>query len=389
MRVAMFSSESLHSISSGGLGVHVTELAAGLERRGHEIHVITRRTEGQHDYDHIDGVHYHRIDHGMSENFVECMDFMCKAMAHKFHEITSLVGNFELVQAHDWLTANAMKYVMDGFDTRGVLTMHSTEYGRDGNVFFDGFARWIRDAEAAGCHNATLIIAVSHFLADELRRIYQVPEGKIHVVHNGVSYHAFDGQVDPAEVKGRYGIGPMVPTVFAPGRMTLQKGMDMLVEAVPMVLASYPETKFVISGTGPERDHVVRKAHEIGVAGSIVFLETLPRWQYIDLMRAADIVVVPSRNEPFGIVALEAWSAGKPVVATLAGGPREFTWHDVNGFLVDTDPGGLAHGIGSLLADHDHCRALGANGRKAVEEEYNWDKVAEYTEGVFNAALRI
>jgi len=83
--------------------------------------------------------------------------------------------------------------------------------------------------------------------------------------------------VDPAEVKGRYGIGPMVPTVFAPGRMTLQKGMDMLVEAVPMVLASYPETKFVIAGTGPERDHVVRKAHEIGAAGSIIFLETLPR----------------------------------------------------------------------------------------------------------------
>lgn len=315
------------------------------------------------------------------------MDFMCKAMAHKFHEITSLVGNFELVQAHDWLTANAMKYVMDGFGTRGVLTMHSTEYGRDGNVFFDGFAQWIRDAEAAGCHNATLIIAVSHFLADELKRIYQVPEGKIHVVHNGVTYHAFDGHVDPAEVKGRYGIGALAPTVFSPGRMTLQKGMDLLVEAVPMVLASYPETKFIISGTGPERDSVVRKAHEIGAAGSIIFLEALPRWQYIDLMRAVDIVAVPSRNEPFGIVALEAWSAGKPVVATVAGGPREFIWHDVNGFLVDADAGGLAHGIGSLLADHDHCRALGANGRKAVEEEYNWDKTAEYTEGVFNAAL--
>jgi glycogen(starch) synthase len=104
-------------------------------------------------------------------------------------------------------------------------------------------------------------------------------------------------------------------------------------------------------------------------------------------MGAVDIVAMPSRNEPFSIVALEAWSAGKPVVATLAGGPREFIRHDVNGFLVDTDPGGLAHGIGSLLADHDHCRALGANGRKAVEEEYNWDKVAAYTEGVLNAAL--
>ena len=105
-------------------------------------------------------------------------------------------------------------------------------------------------------------------------------------------------------------------------------------------------------------------------------------------MRAADIVAVPSRNEPFGIVALEAWAAGKPVVATLAGGPREFIWHDVNGFLVNTDPGGIAHGIGSLLADHDHCRALGRNGREAVEDRYNWDNVAEYTEGVYHVALR-
>jgi glycosyltransferase involved in cell wall biosynthesis len=387
MRVAMLSSESLHSITTGGLGVHVTELAAGLERRGHELHVITRRGEGQNDYDHIDGVHYHRIDHGLSENFVECMDFMCKAMAHKFHEVTAMIGKFELVHAHDWLAANAMKYVMDGFHMPGVLTMHSTEYGRDGNVFFDGFAQWIRDAEAAGCHNASVVISVSHFLADEVKRIYQVPERKIHVVPNGVSYHAFDGQVDPAEVKGRYGIGPMAPTIFSPGRMTLQKSFDLLVEAVPLVLGSYPETKFIMGGPGPERDAVIRKAHEMGVAGSIVFLEHVPRWQYIDLMRAVDIVAIPSVNEPFGLVALEAWAAGKPVVATLAGGPREFIWHDVNGFLVDTNAGGLAHGIGSLLADHDHCRALGHNGRQAVEDKYNWDKVAEYTHGVYDVAL--
>ena len=66
MRVAMFTWESLHSIRMGGLGVHVTELAAGLERRGHEVHVITVRAEGQNPYDHVDGVHYHRIDHGIS-----------------------------------------------------------------------------------------------------------------------------------------------------------------------------------------------------------------------------------------------------------------------------------------------------------------------------------
>ena len=387
MRIAMFSSESLHSISSGGLGVHVTELAAGLERRGHDLHVITRRKEGQNYYDFIDGVRYHRIDHGMSDNFVESMDYMCKAMAHRFHEVTSMIGKFELVHAHDWLAANAMKYAMEGYGVPGILTMHSTEYGRDGNVFFDGFARWIRDAEAAGCHNASLVISVSHFLADELRRIYGVPESKIHVVPNGVSYRAFDGVVDPASVKGRYGIAPLAPTIFTPGRMTLQKGMDMLVDAVPMVCQSYPDVRFIIAGEGPEKDFIVHRAHEVGAMGSVIFLGGLPRWEYIDLMRACDIVAVPSRNEPFGIVVLEAWAAGKPVVATLAGGPREFIWHNVNGFLVNADPGGLAHGIGSLLADHDHCRALGANGRQAVEDRFNWDRIAADTEGVYHVVV--
>jgi glycosyltransferase involved in cell wall biosynthesis len=281
-----------------------------------------------------------------------------------------------------------MKYAMDGFGIPGVLTMHSTEYGRDGNVFFEGFARWVRDAEAAGCHNASLVIAVSHFLADELRRIYHVPAEKIHVVPNGVNFHEFDGLVDAAVVKGRYGIAPMAPTIFTPGRMTLQKGMDLLVEAVPMVLASYPETKFIISGDGPEKARIVRRAGEVGAQHAIIFCDALPRGQYVDTMRACDIVAVPSRNEPFGIVVLEAWAAGKPVVATTAGGPREFIWHDVNGFLVNADAGGLAHGIGSLLADHEHCRALGANGRRAVEETFNWDNVAAFTEGVYQVVAR-
>jgi glycosyltransferase involved in cell wall biosynthesis len=387
MRVAMLSWESIHSILLGGLGIHVTELAAGLQRRGHEMHVITRRAAHQSHYDLIDGVQYHRVDHEVCENFVESMDRMCKSMAHRFHEVTSMVGHVDLVHAHDWLTANAMKYVMDGYGTRSVLTMHSSEYGRDGNVFYEGQAAWIRDTEGAGCHNAHTIVAVSSFLADELRRIYQVPEAKIHVVPNGVAFHHFDGFIDPSQIKGRYGIAPLAPTVFTPGRMTRQKGMDLLVEAIPMVLSSYPEARFIISGSGPERDRVVHRANEVGAAHACVFLEALSRAEYIDIMRAVDVVALPSRNEPFGIVALEAWSAGKPVVATTAGGPREFVWHDVNGFIVDPTPGGLAHGVGSLLANHEHCRWLGSNGRRAVEQVYNWDTIAGYTEGVYNFVL--
>jgi glycosyltransferase involved in cell wall biosynthesis len=387
MRIVMFSWESLHSIFMGGLGVHATELAAALDRRGHEIHLITRRRETQSEYEQIDGVHDHRVDHGVDFDFIKTMDMMCQSMAHRYHEITAMVGNVELVHAHDWLTGLALKYVQEGYGTRGVLTMHSTEYGRDANAFYEGYAADIRDVEAQAVYHADEIIAVSRFLADEVARIYHVPYEKMHNIHNGIAYHAFDGFVDPAEVKARYGIGAMQPTIFAAGRMTRQKGMDMLIEAVPLVLGYHPEAKFVISGSGPEFETVVGKANELGVQDNCVFLPAMARQEYIDMMRACDIVAMPSRNEPFGIVALEGWAAGKPVVATNAGGPAEFIWHDVNGFLVDANPGGLAYGIGSLLADFDHCRALGANGRRAVEETYNWDNVAAWTEGVYELAL--
>lgn len=387
MRLALFSWESLHSIVHGGLGVYATELAAGLERRGHEVHVFTRRDSEQGTYARIDGVHYHRVDHGVSNNFVETMDWMCKALVHRFSEVTQLVGKFDLMHANDWMTGNCIPYVWDGFGTPSILTMHSTEFGRDGNQNFDGYAQWVRDTEAAACYSAKIIISVSGFLASELQRFYAVPHSKVHVVPNGVSYHQFDGLIDPAVVKQRFGIAPMDATVLTAGRVSLQKGFDMLVEAVPMVLGYFPNTKFIISGSGAEMDGLQQRSHELGVSKAVRFCGALSRREYIDVIRAVDLVALPSRNEPFGIVALEAWAAGKPVVATTAGGPTEFVWHDVNGFLVDPSPGGLAHGIGSLLADHEHCRALGRNGRVAVEQKYNWDVVAGYTEGVYNAAV--
>ena len=126
MRVAMLSSESLHSISSGGLGVHVTELAAGLQRRGHDVHVITCRMQEQKSYDCIDGVHYHRVNHSSNGNDVNAVDSLCKAIAHRFQEVTSMIGNFELAHAHDWLTADATGAARRRDGTAGVSRGHSS-----------------------------------------------------------------------------------------------------------------------------------------------------------------------------------------------------------------------------------------------------------------------
>jgi glycosyltransferase involved in cell wall biosynthesis len=226
---------------------------------------------------------------------------------------------------------------------------------------------------------ADRVFAVSNAIRGELMWMYELPGEKIRVVHNGVSPHRWARWLDPGSVKARYGIGPMDPMVLFTGRMVYQKGPDILIDAVPKVLNSYGNAKFVFVGDGDMRAYCMDKANSNGGAGASRFLGHISEDELIDLYNACDVVCVPSRNEPFGIVILEAWSAGKPVVVTHSGGPDEFVWHDVNGYLVYQNPESVAWGLGTLMHDWDHARWMGHNGRVAAETAFNWDAIADKT----------
>lgn len=388
MRIAMLSWESLHSFRSGGIAVHVTELAAALQRHGHEVHVITRRASGQDNYACCHGVHYHMVDLCQGSDFLHEVHNMNEAMVDRFMHITNFVGSFDLVHGHDWLACEAMVQVKERWGLHGILTMHSTEYGRNGNVWYDDGDPWRKsELERYGTYCANQVIAVSHHLKDELMGLYQCPDWKTHVVYNGVNYHEFDGFIDAGEVKQHYGVGALDPLVLFVGRAALQKGPDLLVEAVPMVLNNHPDAKFVFAAEGDMVGQLQWRAGELGVGHAVRFAGQVPRPEFINLMRAADIVAVPSRNEPFGIVVLEAWAAGKPVVVTNKGGPDEFVDHDGNGIKVFDHPESIAWGIGTLMADWEHARWLGENGRKTVEARFSWDLIGDYTQGVYDVAL--
>jgi glycosyltransferase involved in cell wall biosynthesis len=173
--------------------------------------------------------------------------------------------------------------------------------------------------------------------------------------------------------------------VLFSGRMVYQKGPDLLVEAIPYVLKYYGNAKFVFVGDGEMRWSVEDRARRIGVAHATRFLGYHNGWKLADLYKASDCVCVPSRNEPFGIVILEAWSAGKPVVASSNGGPAEIIWHDVNGLKIYSYPESIAWGIGTLFADFDHARWMGRNGRVAVESAFSWDVIADQVLRVYNS----
>ena len=386
MKIAILSWESAHSIYVGGVAIHVTELACSLERIGHEVHVFTRM--GRHDhplYENIHGVHYHRCPFNSHPDFIEEVNNMCRAMVDAvFHTEDYMGDHFDVVHAHDWLTANAMIWIKRGRGRRTIFTIHSTEYGRCGNNFYGGGSDRIRGIEWQGAYEADRVVTVSGALKNEVQWIYNIPEWKVDIIYNGISCQNYDGYIDPGEVRSRVQIGPVDPMVLFAGRMSSQKGPDILMEAIPSILHFHNNAKFVFAGDGDMRGQVEQRAHQLGVAHATRFLGHQSSWALTDLFKATDCVCVPSRNEPFGIVILEAWSAGKPVVASVNGGPSEIIWHDVTGFKINAHPESVAWGVGSLFADFEHGRWMGRNGRIAAETIFSWNTIADQTLSVYN-----
>ena len=381
MKIAMFSWEVLHGHAVGGVAAHVTELAAAMQRKGHEVHVFTRPTYGTGGVFCHDGVWYHYCPHNLYRNLTDEIQEMCRSFVWHFFRHEDTFGHYDVVHAHDWLAANAMVWIKQGRpDHRAILTMHSTEYGRCGNHFWNGVCARVRDHERHGTYCADRVIAVSGALKGELMWMYNLPDWKCWVIYNGVPVHKFDGWIDAGAVKSRYGVGPLDPLVLFSGRLSAQKGPDLLLEAVPGLLRHYPRTRFVFAGDGYMRGSLEQRAHQLGVAHATRFLGYHNGQALIDLYRACDVVAVPSRNEPFGITVLEGWAAGKPVIASLNGGPNEFIWHNVNGLKIYPTVESVGWGLGTLATNWEWGRWMGHNGRVAAESAFSWDKIAATTE---------
>ena len=385
MRIAILAWESLHSIAVGGVAVHATELAAALERKGHEVHIYTRMAPGMPHYSRIHGVHYHRCPFALNPNFVDEIQAFNRSMVHHILETENMLGAFDIVHAHDWLASNAMVWIKEARGRRTVLTIHSTEYGRCGNQFHGGQSHRVRDHERHGTFCADRVITVSNALKNEVRWIYEVPDWKVATIYNGVHAHQYDGFIDPKPVRGEFGIGPVDPMVLFVGRMCVQKGPDVLIKSIPMLLGNFPRAKFVFVGDGEERRACQDLANRTGVAHATRFLGYRSGMTLISLFKACDTLAVPSRNEPFGIVVLEAWSAGKPVVATNHGGPGEIVWHGVNGLKINAHPESVAWGVGNMFKDFEAARWMGRNGRVAAETAFTWDKIGDQTLGLYES----
>jgi len=311
---------------------------------------------------------------------------MCDSFVARLAEAEAFYDHpFDVVHGHDWMCVRALAKAKDGLGRRAVLTLHSTEFGCCGNTLANGRSQRIRSVEWEGAYVADHVICVSCALLGEVRWLYQVPPEKTSVIYNGVDVQRFDASTDVARVRGDLEVGDRDPVVLFVGRMAWQKGPDLLVESMPGLLGHHARAKFVFAGDGEMRSELERRVHEMGLGSAARFAGHRSPSELVGMYKAADVVCVPSRNEPFGIVILESWGAAKPVVVTRNGGPAEFVRHGETGLVVSDNRDSIGWGVGTALRDLEGAGEMGRRGRHLAETRFSWDCIAKRTESVYES----
>ncbi|TAJ11136.1 MAG: glycosyltransferase [Planctomycetota bacterium] len=266
---------------------------------------------------------------------------------------------FDVIHAHDWMTYPAALVAKAITGRPLVLHMHACEYDRSGEAVDPR----IRDLEQAGFDGADRIACVSHYTANTLKRFYRVDKARLRVVHNAVTHR------EAAAVLHEEKAIPE-PIVLFLGRITFQKGPDYFIDAAARVIQVEPRVKFVMSGSGDMLPRMIERAARKGLARHMHFTGFL-RGREVERMYAmADIYVMPSVSEPFGISPLEAMALDTPVIVSRQSGVSEVL---ANALKVDFwDVDGMANKILALLRYDALSQQLVEDGREEISR-LRWD----------------
>lgn len=373
----------------GGLGRHVAELSQALAQLDVELTVLTVGNEGD-EWEQKGRLLVKRVrDHfPPAMVFPETVAQGNSAMLQGVLEMVVQGRSFDIVHAHDWLTAYVARGIKHGLGIPLIATVHATEYGRHGGLFND-LQRHISDIEWWLTFESWQVICCSQAMHQELTDIFQIPQDKLHVIPNGVPIPKdYDTPQSIAAIRRRYA-EETDSLIFFIGRLVHEKGADLLLHAFAQLLASHPQCVLVVAGRGPEEGRLRDTARALGIDSRVRFAGYISDDERNKLYQAAEIAVFPSRYEPFGIVALEAMVYGTPVIAAGVGGLSEVIHDGGNGMLFPSgDAAALARRMAWLLESPGERRRLGDTGKETVAAHYDWRKIAEQTSEVYRQVLQ-
>jgi phosphatidylinositol alpha-1,6-mannosyltransferase len=240
---------------------------------------------------------------------------------------------------------------------------------------------------------ATLTMAVSDWAVQQLRQVVG-PEPWIELLPPGVDQTRFHPGVPDAEVRDRHGLDDH-PVISCVARLTLRKGQDKVIRAMPWILREIPDARFLVVGDGPDRDRLEWLANRKRVADRVVFAGEVPYDVLAQYFRAGDVFAMPCRTrklglevEAFGLALIEASAVGRPVVAGDSGGAPEAVIHGETGLVVDgNEVDEVAEAILELLGDPQRATKLGARGADRVHRDFTWEALSARLRGLLVDAL--
>lgn len=280
--------------------------------------------------------------------------------------------DYNLIHAHDWLTYPSGILAKKISQKPLVMHIHATEFDRAGGP---GDER-VHKIEHAGMMYADKVIAVSQYTAQMIMSRYRIDTAKIRIVHN-----AFSLSEESLTAKQRIFKGP---TVLFLGRVTLQKGPDYYLEVAARVLKAHPEARFIVAGTGDMSRKLLRDSAARKLQNRFLFTGFLNRSQVEDILRAADIYMLPSVSEPFGISPLEAMAFGLTSIISKQSGVAEVVNHAFKIDYWDVDL--MANTVNHLIENPDKCRKMGLEGMREVTQ-IHWKEAAEKIRVVYSTTL--
>jgi glycogen synthase len=282
--------------------------------------------------------------------------------------------NYDVIHAHDWLTYQAGIVAKDISGKPLVVHVHATEFDRTGG---NGVNTVVYEIEKRGMEKADLVIAVSNFTREKIIKHYGIDSKKIIVVHNAVEEFSPEHHHFPIKENNKI--------VLFLGRITLQKGPDYFVYASKIIAQHVPNVKFVVAGDGDMKKFMFDKVAELGLLNKYHFTGFL-RGKDIEMAyKIADVYVMPSISEPFGITPLEAMANGTPSIISRQSGVSEVVCHALKTDFWDVEE--MANKIVAILKYKELQDLIGVNSKNEVKK-FNWDEVATKCINVYERCIR-
>lgn len=375
-------------IVEGGLARHVCKLAEGLQRRGVDVHVLTRGDAALPETAIQNGVTVHRVPEpskpGDLDQFVAWIEHMNDDMIAA-GRVLQAEAPFAVIHGHDWLVARAGRALAADTGAPWVVTVHATEHGRhQGWVeaypqsHIHGVERWMT-------HEASRVIACSHYMQEHCSEIFELPADRIDVIPNGIDPTDLTPVEDLAGFRAQFA-APDDALVILAGRLVYEKGFQLALEALPRIIRDLGNVRFVVAGSGTHEHELREQARELGLDAHGTFLGWVDDQQLHSLYAVADLCVIPSIYEPFGLVALEAMASGCVCIVADTGGLREIVPESAGLRFTARDSAALGEAIERALTDPALRATLQQEARDHVRR-FDWDEIADHTQALYTGLL--